>query len=288
MRLTIITAVAFAFGSGAALAQGAHPQISPDGERVAYFSFDMSTRSASIHVYSFASGEVETVDTGRLWSVNPAWHPHENRIAFGGAVRGMSDVWNVYEMDLDTGEVTQLTDTPHREAHTSYSPDGRWLAFVRMGPTADVFTMDLASREVVALTSSEAREFHVKWADDNTLVYDLSEGTDSWIVSQGLEGEPRRIEQADSEGRVGLPSVQAGTGALAFAVRRPAGSELVVLSGEARSVVYSAQEGWTVGASFWRPGHEEIVFTVSNESRDNRLMVVDLASGDVRRLTADD
>ncbi|MBO6798459.1 hypothetical protein [Maricaulis sp.] len=288
MRVSIIAALVTAAVSGAASAQGAHPQVSPDGERVAYFSFDMSARSASIHVYSFASGETETLDTGTLWSVNPTWHPSENRIAFGGAVGGMSDAWNVYEMNLDTGEVTQLTDTAQREAHTHYSPDGTRLAFVRMGPTADVFILDLASREVTAVTSTEGREFHVKWADNDTLVYDLSEGERSWIVAHDIGGAIHRIEGAVEDGRVGLPAVQQGTGALAFAIRGPAGSELVVLRGDARTVAYAAETRWNVGGSYWRPGREEIVFTIASEDRVSRLMVVNPETGEARPLIAED
>ena len=288
MRVSIIAALATATVSAAASAQGGHPQVSPDGEHVAYFSFDMSTRSASIHIYSFASGEIETLETGTQWSVNPAWHPRENRIAFGGAVGGMSDVWNVYEMDLDTGEVTQLTDTALREAHTNYSPDGTRLAFVRMGPTADVFTLDLASREITAQTSTEGREFHVKWADDDTLVYDLSEGDVSWIVEHEIGGAIHRVERAVEDGRVGLPAVQEGSGALAFAARSPDGSELVVLQGDDRSVAYVAEAGWNVGGSYWRPGHEEIVFTITNEDRASRLMIINLETGEARPLIAED
>lgn len=288
MRVTIIAALVSAAVAGAASAQGAHPQVSPDGERVAYFSFDMSARSASIHVYSFASGDTVTLDTGTLWSVNPAWHPSENRIAFGGAVGGMSDVWNVYEMNLDTGEVTQLTDTAQREAHTSYSPDGNRLAFVRMGPTADVFTLDLASREITAQSSTVGREFHVKWADNDTLVYDLSEGDVSWIVEHEIGGAIHRVERAVEDGRVGLPAVQQGSGALTFAARSPEGSQLVVMRGDDRSVAYVAEAGWNVGGSYWRPGHEEIVFTMTNEDRFSRLMVVNLETGESRPLIAED
>ena len=51
----------------------------------------------------------------------PPCSPDGTRLAFASNRDGD---WDLYWMDLATGEVTQLTDTPEYDAAPSWSPDG--------------------------------------------------------------------------------------------------------------------------------------------------------------------
>ncbi len=62
---------------------------------------------------------------------NPAWSPNGQYIVFNGLVDGRS---NLYRMDLESREVTALTNDRYSYAHTSFSPDGRYLVFVTDRP----------------------------------------------------------------------------------------------------------------------------------------------------------
>ncbi|MFP4467546.1 MAG: hypothetical protein ACLFN2_01125 [Bacteroidales bacterium] len=57
---------------------------------------------------------------------NPTWSPDGSYIVFNGLVDGRSDL---YRFDLETKEVTQLTDDRYSYAHAAFSSDGRYLAF---------------------------------------------------------------------------------------------------------------------------------------------------------------
>ncbi len=57
---------------------------------------------------------------------NPAWSPDGKYLVFNGLVDGRSDL---FRFDLQTKEVTRLTNDRYSYIHASFSPDGRYLAF---------------------------------------------------------------------------------------------------------------------------------------------------------------
>lgn len=58
---------------------------------------------------------------------DPEWHPTANKIMF---TMDASPAMNVYELDLDTKEIVQLTSSLYNAFEASYSPDGHQIAYV--------------------------------------------------------------------------------------------------------------------------------------------------------------
>ena len=58
--------------------------------------------------------------------ITPAASPDGEKIAFASNRNGF---WDLYLLDLSSGDVTQLTDTPEYEGAPTWSPDGSFLAF---------------------------------------------------------------------------------------------------------------------------------------------------------------
>ncbi len=75
---------------------------------------------------------------------NPAWSPDGRYLVMTGLVGGIN---NLYLYDLDSGEVTQLTNDPYSYVHASWSPDGRYIAFAtdmkQPGDTTEMVTYNL-------------------------------------------------------------------------------------------------------------------------------------------------
>src|SRR6266480_3710554 len=67
---------------------------------------------------------------------NPTWSPDGKQIAFSSQVGGVTDL---FEYDLDTKQLTRLTDDPYADLEPAWSPDGTQIAFV-----TDRFTTSLA------------------------------------------------------------------------------------------------------------------------------------------------
>src|SRR5699024_6249799 len=66
---------------------------------------------------SFANGSV----------FDPAWSPDGNHLLFSADFTG---VMQVYEYDLQTGSIIQITNAPYNAFEASYSPDGSRIAFI--------------------------------------------------------------------------------------------------------------------------------------------------------------
>ncbi|NNF59340.1 MAG: hypothetical protein HKN04_13980 [Rhodothermaceae bacterium] len=102
-----------------------HPQISPDGDRVAF----VSNRGGSYELWTSAPDGTDAVALTAFGGPvvgAPRWSPDGEALAFEVRRTGPSDL---YRIDADGGAVHQLTDTSTDEVVPSWSPDGAWLYF---------------------------------------------------------------------------------------------------------------------------------------------------------------
>lgn len=86
-----------------------------------------------------AFGDDEGDDDAPTSITNPAWSPDGRSIAFSGNVGGISDLF-VY--DLESEELTRLTDDKYADLQPSWSPDGSTIAFTSdRGPETNFETL---------------------------------------------------------------------------------------------------------------------------------------------------
>jgi dipeptidyl aminopeptidase/acylaminoacyl peptidase len=270
--------------SAAADAQAAHPQFSPDGSQLAYFTFDLEAGEASILIRDMASGETRTLETGLAWSVNPVWAPDGESLAFTGA-DGMRGVWDIYSVSAEGGEARALTQTPEREFHPHLSPDGERLVFIRMEGGSEVWLMEMASGETRALTDTPHGEFHPKWsADGRSVLFDRGvEDGGSQIIELDVETgeETLRAGVSSDIRRVGLPSAF-GEGGWMYASNFPEqGGWAAYADGVSRA--FSPEDGSRVGGSSLRPGTSQIALEL-DDGNGSRLVIYDYVAETVEPL----
>jgi len=108
---------------------GYDPSLSFDGEQVAFASFQQAFFPA---IWS-ASG-TRTLDHVRSLAgyMYPAWSPDGSRISLGWSTDGKSV--DLALVDTRGAMVRKLTKSPGLDVHSSFSPDGRFVAFVRLPP----------------------------------------------------------------------------------------------------------------------------------------------------------
>ena len=94
--------------------------FSPDGNSVAFFA--RKNRGRELVILDVLSKKIRhsvAMDVGQQFS--PAWSPDGSKIAFSGWRDGRYDI---FEIDTQTGEITNLTDDDIYDGAPTYAPDG--------------------------------------------------------------------------------------------------------------------------------------------------------------------
>ena len=160
------------------------PTWSPDGQELAYvrgesIASTVSSKYGELYRIGLDGDGMRPLTTGQP-DTDPDWSPDGRRIVF---VRGVSlssfteanD--DLYVLDVDTGQVRQLTHTPQGtfEAAPAWSPDGARIAFVRttrrsqFDGTASLHVMDRDGTHERRLPTYELfsdSPYSVAWSPD--------------------------------------------------------------------------------------------------------------------------
>lgn len=116
----------------------------------------------------------------------PAWSPDGTSLAYA-ARRNRN--WDIYVLDLRSGEETRLTTDAHFDGWPAWNPDGTQIAFASMrAGDLDVFVIDLDSGELTNHTAdSPAHDFAPAWhPTDNGLAFVTTRAGDHDIYTLNL------------------------------------------------------------------------------------------------------
>lgn len=122
-----------------------YPQVSPDGELVAYLSTDENTKRPKIFIVKFETGEFVSsfdlpVSTATSFSESLSfrgfhWSPDGKSIDYVDTIGGVSNLWR---RSLNGGAAQQITDFKTDRIYTfAFSRDGKTLALSRGSDTPD-------------------------------------------------------------------------------------------------------------------------------------------------------
>jgi TolB protein len=100
------------------------PAWSPDGERVAYVSFEQGR--PAVYVQEVATGERRKVSERTGINGAPAWSPDGERLAVTLSHQGNPEI---YVLDLDTGDLTRVTRSSGIDTSPAWMPGGDEIVF---------------------------------------------------------------------------------------------------------------------------------------------------------------
>ena len=204
------------------------PSWSPDGNRLAYVSFE--SRKPVVYVHDVASGKRRLVANFRGSNSAPTWSPDGKTLAMtlsrdggsqlfamdagggeprrltqsasidtepvfapdGSALYFVSDRGGspqIYRMPTQGGPVNRVTFNGNYNISPALSPDGRWMAFIsRIGGAFKLHVMELASGNVTAITETVHDERPSFAPNSRLIVYATLDGGREALMTTTLDG----------------------------------------------------------------------------------------------------
>ncbi|MCP5100342.1 MAG: hypothetical protein GY943_32725 [Chloroflexi bacterium] len=156
------------------------PEWSPLGDKIALYTDRHTTAAKSNNGCALHRAGVMDIDGGResiraldVWLGNQetlGWHPDGVHVVISSRCHQGNQLdlilWNV-----ETDDVSFITDDVYADAAPAFSPDGRFLAYssARNGQT-DIYVMEMESGEVVNLTNHAASDTHPTWSPNGSQI----------------------------------------------------------------------------------------------------------------------
>jgi hypothetical protein len=142
---------------------------SPSGDRLAYFA--RREKSRVLVMQNVLTGDVEqrlemrTVDDPE----SPDISPDGRMVAFAALVGGVGDIFTV---DLQNGEVTNLTKDGFADSGPTWAPDGRSIVYVaRVSGNEKLFRIDVATGQKTQLAFGTHDDSAAQFLDADTLLF---------------------------------------------------------------------------------------------------------------------
>ena len=172
-----------------------YPRWNPQRDLIAlytdrFYSPDVGCAWHRLAIMPVAGGvdEMEVLEDPLTEQETLGWAPDGRHLAFSSRCDMQREqAVELFQLDIDTGEVIQLTDDGNINASPAYSHDGRFLAYQSVHPnsSADVFLLDLESGELANLTNNpEFKDSHPTWSPDDSQIAFVSnrDGNDEIYV----------------------------------------------------------------------------------------------------------
>ncbi len=139
------------------------------------------------HLFAYIPGKLSftRLTSGNWRDITPSISPNGKSVAFASNRGGY---WDIYTLDLQSGQVSQLTNTPEFDSSPSWSPDGAYIAFetYRTG-SLDIAILSLTNpaQKPIILTDDRASDHSPAWAPNGrqiAFISDRSGEADVWLA----------------------------------------------------------------------------------------------------------
>ncbi len=143
------------------------PSWAPDGEWVAYVSYE-SNGSSAIFVQEVATGQRRMVSSHEGINGAPAWSPDGKRLALTLSKGTNPDI---YILDLASGKLQRITKNYAIDTEPSWSPDGKRIVFTSdRGGNPHIYQYSLIDRQIKRITFEGRYNARASFSPDGKLL----------------------------------------------------------------------------------------------------------------------
>jgi TolB protein len=166
------------------------PNWSPDGNRLAYVSFEEG--NSAIYVQEVTTGARELVSSGKGINGAPAFSPDGRSIAMTLSRTGNPEV---YVRDLTTGQTRQITNHWSIDTEPTWSPDSKTLYFTSdRGGRTQIYSVPAAGGKATRVTREGETNARASVAPDGrSLAVAYGRGNEYRIAVWDIEAGRMRV-----------------------------------------------------------------------------------------------
>ena len=150
---------------------------SNDGDLILFNSY--RTGASDIYTYRKSDGELKQWTDFDGYEAHAQFSPDDTRILFNrqedtNDFNSATD-FNLYIIDMQSGDVLQLTDEVTEESYPSWSPDGDTIAFasdrLQASGETDLYLMKSNGEDVRRITHHKAKDSYPFFSPDGKYIY---------------------------------------------------------------------------------------------------------------------
>lgn len=186
--------------------------FSPNGDQIALFV--RRERGRNLMLLNALNGHIERqIPMAMDQQLSPAYSPDGKKIAFFGILANQPDI---FELNLETGDIRNLTNDHFFDGAPVYSPDGKWIVYSSVvNGYAKLFRMNVAKpTERYQLTTGESNDIDAWFSPDGKRVFfssDKQTGRQAIQLVKALEPPPAASKaDENSAGEMKEGEIKAG------------------------------------------------------------------------------
>lgn len=170
---------------------------SPDGNRLIFNSDHDDEPKDTPDIWTMnidGTGLLELLDVPADADFDASWSPDGARILFTSNRNRLVSKADLFVMNADGSNITQLTTDPENDYEGEWSPDGTRILFTsgRTG-NPDVFVMNADGSNVIQLTDSRGRDYLPAWSPDGShIVFVTNRNSQFDLYLMNADGSKQR------------------------------------------------------------------------------------------------